>query len=122
MSDEDIPDTIQYCFFESSSYIWRIKTFWIDKDIHIHKFSIWNIEKSEKIEFILDHMRKHYGDILVSIKILNFSDLWNEKLISEILKDNNLNTRLEINENFSFWNPSNDKYETISKPHIQWKK
>lgn len=110
----NVPDTIQFWLEYNKSIVWRIRTFAIDHDIHISKMDFKNIKDKNLPSFLIEITTKNYGDILQSIKILNFSNLENKDLIKEVFKTNDLELNLEINQNFAFRNPDNKKYRTQS--------
>jgi hypothetical protein len=105
-----VPDTVQWWI--SAEATWRIKTFAMDHDIHIHQ-----IPSTFGPDQAISNTRKHYGDVIHSLHVLRFPDYTNERSVREVLKSADLATNLEVApQGFAFWNPDHAKYRTQSQP------
>lgn len=108
-----VADTVQFWFARDSQ--WRIKTFAIDHDIHVHKID--TSETRLSVERAKENIKKTYGDVTSRILVINFPDPANDDDVQRILKGNKLNGSLEIAAaGFSFYNPDRGHYRSKSKP------
>ena len=62
---DNVCDTVQWWITPDNT--WRIKTFAMDHDIHIHEIGT-PMDPAEAI----NNTRKHYGDVIVSLNVLRF--------------------------------------------------
>jgi len=109
------PDTVQ--FWLSSGGDWRIKTFAIDHDIHIHRLGKSSSGVESTIAFAEANIRKTYGDVLQRLVVLTFEDGAKGVSAIENLRAHNLDGTLEVsNAGFAFYNPDGTLYTTQSKP------
>ena len=112
-----VPDTVQ--FWLGSESQWRIKTFAIDHDIHVHRIAIENEARRITAEFARNNIKKSYGDVTSDLLTIQFSDPTDEVAVERILKENSLNGTLEhVEAGYYFYNPDEGVYKTKSKPII----
>ena len=105
-------DTLQ--FWLSPDKAWRIKTFATDHDIHAH--SLGNLGR-RPTELAREHIKKHYGDVLASIVVLDFPDLTDTHAVQRVLTQHKLKGHLEVAKmGFAFWNPDDGQYESKTTP------
>src|SRR4051812_9427979 len=71
-----VPDTVQFWFAPDSQ--WRIKTFAIDHDIHVHRIGATNTTDRLTTEFAENNIQKAYGDVTAAVLVLEFPDPKNE--------------------------------------------
>jgi hypothetical protein len=91
-----VEDTVQFLFSRDSQ--WRIKTFAIDHDIHVHKLD--TSETRLSVERAKENIRKTYGDVTSRILVINFLDPASDDDVQRTLKENKLNrVRLQSNVN-----------------------
>jgi len=107
-------DTCQF-FFDADS-LWRIRTFAVDHDIHIHRVE-GEGDATSKAEFAREHLESTYGDILARILTLDADtatpDLaLNARLAAQSLQGHVVKTP----HGFLFWNPDDAAYRTQSTP------
>ena len=69
-------DTVQ--IWIDSERSWRIRTYFIDHDIHIHEVDL----EVEPVDFWNGHLARVYGDVLESVRCLSFNDA-TDKIRSE---------------------------------------
>ena len=104
---EESFDTIQWWIGEDIS--WRIRTFDIDSDIHIHRIdSVLSVEQIDEL------MNKRFSDILVgrySFRDISFED---NDVVLDKMKTGSL--KVDKNSLFAFWNHDNRKYQSKSRP------
>lgn len=110
LSTNDLPDTIQFWIENINSIIWRIRTYAIDHDIHISKMDFHNIKDNNLTSFLIEITTKNYGDIINSIKVLEFNNIENTNLFKEVIITNQLEPYFEQSQNFTFRKPDNHKY------------
>ena len=116
-----VPDTVQ--FWLGSESQWRIKTFAIDHDIHVHRITINNEAKRITAEFAQNNIKKTYGDVTAALLTIQFPDPTDEADVARILKENKLTGTLEhVEAGYYFYNPDSGDYKTKSKSVIPDKK
>ena len=110
-----VPDTVQFWFAPDSQ--WRIKTFAIDHDIHVHRIGATNNADRLTTEFAKNNIKKSYGDVTASVLVLEFPDPENETEVQRILKEHKLTGKLEaVKDGYYFYNADRGEYRTKSKP------
>ena len=110
-----VPDTVQ--FWIGSSSAWRIRTYAIDHDIHPYTMGDLGKMKERPIEFVREHISKHYGDVLASVVVLEFSDTSDTNAVRQVLAEHKLKGSLEVAKSgFSFWNPDDGHYKSQTTP------
>ena len=107
-------DTLQFYVHDQS--IWRIKTFAIDHDIHIHKINLGDRKVDDVVNFLMMSTKNHYGDVIENILTMHLTGPTDQKTAKAFLTENNLNPHLESTDEFAFWNPDSESYQTQSKP------
>jgi hypothetical protein len=109
------PDTVQFWF--SPEQDWRIKTFAIDHDIHTHRIGDRSSPRRFTPDDAVANTRKHYGDVLSTILVLEFPDPRDSTAVSGILAAHGLHGTLEIGNNgVAFYNPDSGHYRSQSVP------
>ena len=107
----EVPDTVQFCFTPDSQ--WRIKTFAVDHDIHVHRIEGTRLTT----EFAQNNIKKSYGDVVSSTQVLGFPDPKDPVAVQRILKEHKLSGTLEgVKDGYYFYNPDRGDYHTKSKP------
>ena len=103
-------DTVQFIILPNQT--WRIRTFAIDEDVHVHALG----SPTESIEsHVIESTERTYGDVIARKYVLR-SKTGIEGLRAE-LKNVNLNQDLEVSKSgFAFWVPENTKYKSKSQP------
>lgn len=104
-------DVIEFWITDSSAY--RIKTFSIDLDIHVHSLKVDN--QKEGIKVAEQTTPNSYGDIIKKEIKIELNGNETDKQLKEILKDNGLCGDFEIKD-FVFWNPDLREYRTKTNP------
>src|SRR5256885_4807623 len=112
---QGVPDTVQFWFSPDAD--WRVKTFAIDHDIHIHKIGTRGTPQRLTPEWAVANTRKHYSDVLSSILMLEFADPKDTAAVTRILEAHNLHGTLEVaSSGVAFYNPDSGHYRTQSVP------
>jgi hypothetical protein len=107
-----VPDTVQWWITPETT--WRIKTFAIDHDVHIHSL---DRVPSDAVDFAVANTKEHYGDVLGKIHVVKISNADDSNSIAAALAQAGLANRLEkSDQGFAFWNPDGGKYKTQSRP------
>lgn len=109
-ADRDTPDTVQWWIGPDQT--WRIKTFGIDHDLHLHHVT------GGDPEYYIEHTRKDYDGLIRELYTLEFSDFRDSAVVEGVLRDAGLRPDLEVSEQhgFAFWNPDQGIYKTQSYP------
>lgn len=109
------PDTLQ--FWIGPTDVWRIRTYAIDHDIHPNFIRDMLTRKSQPVDFAVNHINKHYGNVLASIVILKLADT-SENVVKPLLQERKLTGHLEVAPRFgfAFWNPDSGHYRSTSTP------
>src|ERR1700722_14239883 len=67
-----VPDTIQYWLQPGRA--WRIRTFALDHDIHIHALEKLPHAMQQYVEPFQQSTQHHYGDLLAATHVIEFDD------------------------------------------------
>jgi len=106
-----VEDTIQFSF--SATGTWRIRTYAIDHDIHIHSIDGGAIDEI----FAETHIDKHYDEILKARHTLKLKNVNDSEEVSRVLRSAGLPGMLEMAPaGFAFYNPVRRDYRTQSEP------
>jgi hypothetical protein len=109
------PDTVQFWFTPDRD--WRIKTFAIDHDIHVHVIREAEAARQFGPEDAAANTQKHYGDVISRTITLEFKDPSNSDEVQRTLTANELSGTLEIGKSgVAFYNPDRARYKTQSRP------
>ena len=109
------PDTVQFYFTPNRD--WRIKTYAIDHDIHVHVVREPGQERKFSVADAQSNSRKHYEDVISRVVVLEFADPTDEGATSRVLADHNLSGHLEIGDSgVAFYNPDGGRYHSQSVP------
>jgi hypothetical protein len=110
-----VPDTLQFWIGADSA--WRIRTYATDHDIHPHRVGDIGMMKDRPTELARDHIKKHYGDVLASTVVLEFSDTNDTSAVRKLLTEHKLKGSLEVTKvGFAFWNPDDEHYKSTTAP------
>jgi hypothetical protein len=110
-----VPDTVQFWFSPDAD--WRIKTFAIDHDIHVHKIGTPTTPHRLTPSEAAANTRKHYGDVLSNILVLEFPDPQDAAAVTQVLQSHKLHGTLEVGSSgIAFYNPDSGHYRTQSVP------
>lgn len=107
-------DTLQ--FFVQDTTIYRIKTFAMDHDVHIHLVNLRDRTVAQTIDFLITSTHTHYGDVIDKAVFLEIKDRNDQKGIQSLLKKEGLTPYISIRPDFIFWSPDNKEYKTQSNP------
>jgi hypothetical protein len=109
---DDVADTLQWHI--GVDWAWRIKTYAIDHDIHVHKIGP---SSKDMVEFAMDNNIKHYGDVIDSMHILEFDNNPEENELNMELQKSGLPGKLELFQNtYIWWSPDSKQYWSQTKP------
>ena len=100
-------DTVQWWLSASGS--WRVRTFDIDNDIHVH-----HIPRPMTLNEIDILMKKRYSDVLVGRFDFNSISLNDNEIIVSKMKSGTL--EVAPNGLFAFWNHDGRRYLSQSNP------
>lgn len=118
LRNEELPatterfDTVQWWI--GPTVAWRIRTFAIDLDIHLHR-----LEPSEElIDRALASTNANYSDVLQFLVRIDLTDYTNENQVAAELSSALGAPGLELapDLDMGFWNPGASHYSTQSSP------
>jgi len=113
---KDVPDTVQ--FWLTSASQWRIKTYAIDHDIHVHRLGGEQSATRLSVDFAKRNIEKTYGDVVSRMLVLEFSDPEDKEEVSKDFEANELIGDLEsVKDGYFFLNPDSGEYRSKSRPH-----
>jgi hypothetical protein len=103
-------DTVQWWI--APGLTWRIRTFAIDHDLHLHHVS------GGDAETYMEHTREDFDGLVRAMHRLDFDDYTDAAEVARVLTEAGLRPDLEIADEhgFAFWNPDRAIYKTKSYP------
>jgi len=111
-----VPDTVQFWFAPAAD--WRVKTFAIDHDIHVHQIRSEPNARTFGPDDAIASTRKNYDDVIEKIVIVKFSDPTKQAEVAAVLRASNLGGTLELGKaGVAFYNPDDGHYRTQSTPN-----
>ena len=106
-----VPDTVQFCFAPDAQ--WRIRTYAIDQDIHIHDLPSKRLDSG----WAVSHVERQYGDVLARTVVLELRDPRDSAEVERELAKHKLTGKLEVTkEGFVFYTLDAATYRTKSTP------
>ena len=109
---DDVPDTVQW--WVASDRTFRIKTFAVDHDIHIHGLTKGG---QSIVEMALANNSKNYGDVIARQHVIDLEDCNDAGAVATAFAAVGLPPSLEVEpEQFAFWKPDEAEYRTQSRP------
>jgi len=110
-----VADTVQFWFSPNDD--WRVKTFAIDHDIHVHRIRAADAERKFGPEEAKVSTRKSYADVIEAVAVLEFTDPNDRAEVDRTLRSHSLGGSLEIGKTgVAFYNPDGGHHRTQSKP------
>jgi hypothetical protein len=110
-----VPDTVQ--FWLAQDQTWRVKTFSVDHDIHVHSVGASPEGQRLSVAVAQANIRKTYGDVLSSLLVVEIEDPSNKSAVASVLKRHGLTGSLEVSPSgVAFYNPDGGRYRSQSKP------
>jgi hypothetical protein len=112
---DTVPDTIQFWFSPESD--WRIKSFAIDHDIHVHKIRTRGAERTFGVEQAAASTEKNYGNVLDRLLVIEIANPADSEAVTALLRSHGLGSSLETDTSgVSFYNPDGRRYRSQSNP------
>ena len=112
---DGVSDTVQFCFTHDRD--WRIKTYAMDHDIHVHVIREPGQERVFGAAAAEANSEKHYGDIIDRLLVLEFAEPTDPVATAGVLAGYNLPGRLEFGASgVAFYNPDGRRYHSQSVP------
>jgi hypothetical protein len=106
---------VQFCFTPNRD--WRIKTYAMDHDIHVHVIREPDQERVFAAADAEANSKKHYGDVIDRVLVLEFTDPADPVAAARVLAAHNLPGQLEIGHSgVAFYNPDGGWYHSQSVP------
>jgi hypothetical protein len=110
--DDDVPDTLQWWIASDQSF--RIKTFAVDHDIHIHGLSKGG---ASIVDLAVENNSKNYGDVIAQQHVIELEDCTDAAAVACAFSKVGLPPSLEVEPGqFAFWKPDEAEYKTQSHP------
>ncbi len=103
-----VEDTIQ--FWLGATGAWRIRTYAIDHDIHVHSLGAMDRELAQTL------IAKRYADVLKQQHVFTLSNPADAAEVQRLLQTHGLSGTLEVTPDFAFYNPDDGAYSTQSTP------
>jgi hypothetical protein len=106
-------DTVQWWL--GPRRVWRIRTFAVDDDIHMH--AVQGVPGAV-LEVARASTRRNYADVLVRDAVIRIADYRDASAVSAQLRSELGMGELEVAEELelAFWNPTGARYQTKSQP------
>jgi hypothetical protein len=104
-------DTVQFYLPGSSDVAYRVRTFALDHDIHVHQIG-WPADRAN--DLVRTHLDRVYGQVLASVDTIALSSR-----STQDVRDAGITAgELEVADagRFAFWNPDGSRYATRSDP------
>jgi hypothetical protein len=109
---DDVPDTLQWWIASDNAF--RIKTFAVDHDIHIHGLTKGG---PPIVEMALANNSKNYGDVIARQHVIELEDCNDADTVAKAFGDAGLTPSLDVEPGqFAFWKPDEAEYKTLSRP------
>jgi hypothetical protein len=108
---DDAFDTVQFYLPSERDAVYRIRTFALDHDIHVHRIS-WTSD--QPTDFIQAHLDRTYGDVLAGVETVELTQLSTQDLVAAGFTSGELETVGD--GGYRFWNPDGGDYTTRSEP------
>ncbi|RYD37658.1 MAG: hypothetical protein EOP87_03105 [Verrucomicrobiaceae bacterium] len=110
-----VPDTVQ--FFFTAEKQWRIRTYAIDHDLHIHQVESGSDEEPFDPGTACDIISESYDDVISDFLMLEFPDPTDTAAVTEILRESQLTgTLVPTPEGCYFYSPDATAYRKQSNP------
>lgn len=107
-------DTCQ--FFVGEGTFWRVRTFAVDHDIHVHQID-GHGDTHAKLEWARENLEQAYGDVLARIITLEVDTKTPSLALTAALASKQLGGHVvQTGHGFAFWNPDDADYRTQSQP------
>jgi hypothetical protein len=104
-------DTVQFHVPADGDAIYRIRTFALDHDIHVHQLG----RPAGPVEsFVRAHLDRTYGDVLASVDVVMLRSLSTQDLHDAGITSGELESVDDVG--YVFWNPDGAHYTTKSGP------
>ena len=97
-------DTLQ--FYAHGDIVWRVKTYAIDSDIHIHRINPRGKSLQETLAFLADSTKAHYGAVMAKEFEISLTGPSDADTANAFFAEHNLPGKLESHEDYAFWNPN----------------
>jgi len=109
---ETVSDTVQ--FWIAPTKRWKIRTYAIDRDVHVWDLADLGTARDAPIEFAIEHIKKHYGDILARVVNIEVPHATGAAGAPAALVASGLGGALQEAEfdgnRFAFWTPDGAVY------------
>jgi hypothetical protein len=109
---DELFDTVQ--FWVDGPELWRIRTFAVDHDIHIHQLEG---EGEDPVQWAREHIVGLFEDVLAELITLEFDGRASSLAAMAVLAAKDLPGHIvQTAHGFAFWNPDDADYRTQSRP------
>jgi hypothetical protein len=100
-------DTVQFHLPADGTAAYRVRTFAVDHDIHVHR-----IDGLDSEQDVRAHLDRVYGDVLAAVYLVPL----HHRSAQDLLEAGITVGHLEVAADFAFWNPDGGRYVTQSRP------
>ena len=107
---DDVFDTIQLYVPDAGPAVFRIRTFAVDHDIHVHRFgaSGWTMAS------LRAHLGRRAADVLGRVDLVPLPHQDTRDLVAAGIRAGSLEVAADLG--FAFWNPDGGRYRTRAEP------
>ncbi len=107
-------DTIQFFLPDEDPTAFRIRTFALDHDVHVHGLTALHGTVEERVAELRAHLDRTDGDIVAGVDVVAVPNLNNRDLASAGITDGDLQAAPD--GAFAFWSPDGGRYATRAAP------
>jgi hypothetical protein len=104
-------DTVQFYLPGDGAPVFRVRTFAVDHDIHVHQLGSMG---SDAPPTLLAHLERIFGDVTASVHSVALPHRSTQDLVDAGLTTGHLEWAPQ--DAFAFWNPDGATYRTQSRP------
>jgi hypothetical protein len=101
-------DTVQFYVPDDGGPVFRVRTFVVDHDIHVHQLGV--LPEAA----LLAHLERTFGDVIAAVHSVELHQGATQDLVDAGLTAGHLEWAPE--SAFAFWNPDGATYRTRSRP------
>jgi hypothetical protein len=107
-------DTIQFFLPDDAPTAYRIRTFALDHDIHVHGLTGLHGTLDDRLAALRAHLNRTAEDIVARVDVVPVPNLDKRDLVAAGLPDGDLEVAAQAG--FAFWNPDGGRYATRPAP------
>ncbi|WP_255989657.1 hypothetical protein [Chitinolyticbacter albus] len=102
-------DTVQWWL--ASDEAWRVRTFGVDFDIHVHHQAAPLTVEAARV-----FTEKHYGDVIADVQAFEFASVDDTSAVNRLVEALGGQFDVAPNGRLGIWNPGDTPYRSQSEP------